>query len=313
MLWLAAIGMILGMTALVKTISALEACYAYFGSVPTQVQPRDRLYIFATLPRPRHENGYTFRLEAMDGRTGRHLVEISREYRHVWLSRSILIIDPMMPLHVGTRYRLSVAANESSCPLHLPITSWTVTGQGKVWTGNRRSREASKKTVARTGEDIARGGYAQFVVVPSSGDPTADLHPAITGETHGIRSVLRVLRIAYEVRVCTVKLCVAAVPEAETSPERYFYVIESLSADGAWEWMTAWRPHASPDRDPRCAYVIKADILPGPHFARDPGRDFTRTGFLKFRPLLVHADGTRWRGPVRVIEVESSDGDPGSS
>ncbi|NOZ95735.1 MAG: hypothetical protein GXP47_13505 [Acidobacteria bacterium] len=300
------------MTGLVLTASlgsslALVRAYTSLGDIPKTMGPRDQVFFSCkTNTTRRCLSNVAVSLEELDGPAGRHLVEINVEshrlrgfrlplpyYQRIAgnaESSSIMIISAMTPFRVGSRYRLTVQSPPSRPSLLLPITAWTVVDHGRVWNEHPEARPSLRKQRPATGVELCNRAYADILVVPPRHDQPITRLPAITGHTIGSRTDYKPEYHAY-----TVKLCVASIPTAESSPERFLYVVELLSSDQSWQWLDAWRPRAPPGRDPRCAYIVKTDIL-GKRF-------YSRPGTLTFRPLLIRADGTRWRGPAREVPV----------
>jgi len=286
---------------------ALVRAFTSLGEVPKTMGPRDRVFFSCTTNTTRScQSSFTLSLEELDGPAGRHLVEINVESHRLWRFRlpvpyyrriptnagssSIMIISTMAPLRVSSRYRLTVRSPSYRPILLLPITTWTVLDHGRVWNEHPEIHASARKRRLASGIEECKRAYADILVVaPRHGQPITQL-PAITGHTIRSRTDYKPEDHAY-----TVKLCVASIPAAESLPEGFRYVVELLTSDQGWQWLDAWRPHAPPDHDPRCAYIVETDIL-GKRF-------YSRPGTLTFRPLLIRADGTRWRGPAREIPV----------
>jgi hypothetical protein len=232
----------------------------------------------------------TFLLEGIGGPAGTHTVEITSNLQEVKSARYvesgdcadrqyIIVIDPIRNLRPSGTYRLTVVG-QRLLGVHLEEDDWPV-----IWKTER-------------GEfSLVTGGETEFTVtqkIDNFRDVPLD-QPALTGHTIGLAWKDS---SSSSLEGYSVKLCMASVPVAEASPERFLYGIQFLSSDAEWTWIAAWRPSAPPEKDPRCAYIVPID-------ARYP-RMYSETGILSFRPLIIRADGSCSYGDVRRISVEEA-------
>lgn len=257
----------------------IESCR--IGSIPEEIGPMDRIYILAS--GYCSERTVAFSLEEIEGSGAHHAIEINVDYqrlrehneRSLWSSQKfVLIIDPVIHLRQSGKYRLTVRGRKW-WGIHLRKADWP-----KIW--KSEIGPEIRPTFAGTTEFTVTRQPEEPVPIPGS-------TPLLTGHT-----ISHLRHTGY-----TIGLCVALVPEVESSPDHYLYVVEILSSEGQWLWLSALRPPAPPERDPRCAYIVQTDIL-SRFLYSDPGS-------LSFRPMLLRSDGIRWRGPIRTVPVSEAE------
>jgi len=254
------------------------------GSIPEEIGPTDQIYILAS--GTCRERTVGFSLEGIEASGARHTIGISVEYQGLseydaggstggYLYKFVIIIDPVIHLRQSGRYRLTVQGRKWGGIL-LRKADWPKIWKSEIGPGTRPTFVGSTEfTVTSTLDEPA---------------PTPDATtPLLTGHT-----ISRLRGTGY-----TVGLCVALVPAAEVEPDHYLYVVEILSSEGQWLWLSARRPPASPGLDPRCAYIIQTDILS--RFL------YSNPGSFSFRPMLLRSDGVRWRGPIRTVLVSEAE------